>query len=163
MTRAPSSLKKFVVAPATRICSGWPPCSEIGVRLAPNVAARSSNAAVDWSCRSRKSGGENVQSLTFRARSPHDDETRRVRVRKRTKQNRIHDTENRRAGSDAERDRDRRDGRKPDVLAQPARGVGQVSEQRIHRCVLGMGPWGLGDLGTWGLGDSGPWGLGDSG
>ena len=39
--------------------------------------ARSSNVALDWSCRSRKSGGENVQSLTFRARSSPHTMTRR--------------------------------------------------------------------------------------
>src|SRR5439155_22811750 len=118
MMRAPNSLKKFVVAPATRICSGWPPCSEIGVRPAPNVAARSSNVAADWSCRSREVGRRERPILDIpRAQlAPHDDETRRVRERKRTKQDCIHDAENRRAGSDAERDRDRRDGRKPDLL-----------------------------------------------
>src|SRR5712691_7516585 len=149
MMRAPSSLKKFVVAPATRICSGWPPL--FGNRRAPGTERGGEI--------SERRGGLELQVAEVRRRerpildvpraqlAPHDDETRRVRVRKRTKQDRIHDTENRRAGSDAERDRDRRDGRKPDVLAQPARGVGQVSEQRIHRCVLGTGTLGTGGPG----------------
>ena len=69
--RAPSTANRFGVVAATRICSGSAASPPIGVRPAGVMPAKASNDVV--CCRrSRKSGGENGQSGTLRARSsPH--------------------------------------------------------------------------------------------
>ena len=134
--RAPSTRKRLGVAPPTRICSGSPPGAASGTRPAGIIPAMSSKTSVDCCCRSRRSGGENGQSLTLRARSSPQISTSRCASAygKRPQQHGVDDAEDRRAGADAERDRDRRDGREAEVLAQPAGGVDEILEECVHGC-----------------------------
>src|SRR5262249_10925233 len=63
---------------------------------------------------------------------PDEHEARRIGVRQRAEQHGVDDAEDCRAGTDAKRDRDDRDGREAWVLAQSTHTVGDVFEQRVH-------------------------------
>ena len=59
--------------------------------------------------------------------APNDHEALCVRVRQRAQQHGVDHAEDRGAGADAERDRHGGDRGEPQVLAQSARGVGEIS------------------------------------
>ena len=64
--------------------------------------------------------------------TPHQDESLRVGIRQRTQQHGVDDAEDGRARPDPQGDRDRRDGRKPDVLSETPSGVSQILDECFH-------------------------------
>ena len=144
--RAPSTVKKFGVTPATTTCSGLPSSPTRGPGNAA-IPAIDSNA-VARSRRSSQSPGMIGKSMTLRARMSDLTRARRfgLDVRKRPQQDGVHHAEDRGGCTGAQRDRD--DGREGErrVLAERSDGKAEVFDEHRGGPVRGAGA-ACGDLG----------------